>query len=1788
MKISNISDLIKAIRFKKNYEPKGMDSIFGENDFGGDNKPIGGQVKQFNNNPHDQRRFDDIKKRWVDADEEETQQPQPKQQQLTATPKPKRTKNYLDGYVDNIFEQRQEEKKQEVKPETKTEVKPADNKKQKLDDWMDSLFGSDKAEEKPKKITQEANRKKDDSEEIAKNIEEKEKNNKQNEVLLNPYSDKIQETVKQYGWTSSQIDEKTIIIKNRKDREVSKIVFKGSKFRIEDMSGNKLMTGNASIESALKKLLEQYYYAEKLPQQDTTKHNEQSNPETETAEEEKQDKEKNKKRILKNLENYHFANWIYSDLEKFLPDEAEEFLLKMDTEDKDVQKKVTAEYNKKVNEARYLAEKKAEEKAEEKKDDEVNEIMSSHVDDESEKKNGKFPWQMTLNEFIENKPKIKDFVWVYDKYKVAKIDLERTGSSPNFGTPGQSSGYKYGGILFEYPRIHRFVIERAIKSGKEVPDDVLKEYPDLKEASDKNKIADNPSNGAQADAQKNNETEIDEDYKKYLSPVTYIDKVEYGDDVLYTSPITKEERTYSYRGDSNGEAFIYDKKTGSSFKVNKNELKNANKKIDTNFGDPESIKYAYKNGSYDEWIEQGLTTKEKVKEILESAGISTNKKEEEKPLTEGQKLFKEKMDKLNQDKQEREKSFEDTKEDTIVMEDKNGYKGVISPSAREGGKWQLSEFNKDEEPHGHKTYSTKEEAIKDAITIGYSALHVGDTKTENGHTYRLNNNHRWERVDEDVKEENKKDSEETYKYYLTQRPPSIGTHPEGAKDIKEVTLNGRKAWEITYNKPLSKEDIENYELKKDMSEHKGKKFNLMGTTLEVKDADVKGITLTGKDDSGDTVDLDYSPKEFTDMLNSGEIKEINEEAGETKQPEETKGIEKQKQDTDTNKGYNHYIGFIKNMYSNGTTAKEVLDKFNELTANKETIIEELSKLKKDELLNLLPYSGMQYRNDKKESIIKQVYDSLLHKFHFSNSYSANPFDRKSFEEIMRGYIERQTDEDINKYLEKIKKSSEEWEKEREEKAESMKNPKTLEDFRNKVRQFGLSSLTLEENVKYDELVSLDIKERIKSRDKKQTAQTPNLENDKYELKETKHTKTGEKLYVVSLKERVSKEDYYNLNSTAKRLGGYYSSYNREGAIPGFQFKDKAQADKFISSIQGEKIVESAQDNKITNRAEKLRNTANRIIEAATENKDKDRLSNTSRRARIAANIRERENKNIALGETMLRIADALEKGEIKFIDGVKSKSDCEILQSILDYARYNYLMQKYGSYSEYEKHENAPFTDDMVNNANMFPEIEINDKWWLDNILEKIKDKPGYKQLYKEWNKKLLANKKLGKEIYRIKNFNEFEEYEKIIDASGIQLSPDGTTMRGIKKAKIFKAMGIETNTQLRTALREYAKYMQEPKEDDKIKKLEMSIIGRGKSVGIDFFPTPKHVAKEMVNYADIKEGMKVLEPSAGNGNIADAISETGVIPDVAEISGELRQILEAKGYNIVANDFMSINNKNYYDRIIMNPPFSNGLDIEHIRHAHDLVKPGGVIIAIAGEGSFIRNDKKSKEFREWLDDLGADIQQLEKDTFMDKTLLNTTGANARLIVIHKDDDTTKSIKLFGKLLSFDKKTDSLKDKFFSLFKSKQFPLQGRLSFQGMDIAIENRKGSVRKGTDEDGEKWKTKMFYPYGYIRGTMGVDGDAVDCYIGDNRDSTKVFIVHQKNPFTGKFDEDKVMLGFDTKNQARDAYLAHYDSYEFLGEITEMDINEFKNKVYLTKKQPKIIKSVKIFNKHFYLTK
>jgi 16S rRNA G1207 methylase RsmC len=60
-----------------------------------------------------------------------------------------------------------------------------------------------------------------------------------------------------------------------------------------------------------------------------------------------------------------------------------------------------------------------------------------------------------------------------------------------------------------------------------------------------------------------------------------------------------------------------------------------------------------------------------------------------------------------------------------------------------------------------------------------------------------------------------------------------------------------------------------------------------------------------------------------------------------------------------------------------------------------------------------------------------------------------------------------------------------------------------------------------------------------------------------------------------------------------------------------------------------------------------------------------------------------------------------------------------------------------------------------------------------------------------------------------------------------------------------------------------------------------------------------------------------------------------------------------------------------------MNPPFSNGQDIDHVRHAFDLLADGGRLIAIMSEGTFYRSDKKAVNFRAWLDEHSGTSERL-------------------------------------------------------------------------------------------------------------------------------------------------------------------------------------------------------------------
>lgn len=127
--------------------------------------------------------------------------------------------------------------------------------------------------------------------------------------------------------------------------------------------------------------------------------------------------------------------------------------------------------------------------------------------------------------------------------------------------------------------------------------------------------------------------------------------------------------------------------------------------------------------------------------------------------------------------------------------------------------------------------------------------------------------------------------------------------------------------------------------------------------------------------------------------------------------------------------------------------------------------------------------------------------------------------------------------------------------------------------------------------------------------------------------------------------------------------------------------------------------------------------------------------------------------------------------------------------------------------------------------------------------------------------------------------------------------------------------------------------------------------------------------------------------------------------------------------------------------------------------------------------------------------------------------------------------------------------------------------LHYRTEFQGLPISIENRRKSIRRGGEGD-DAWETKMKHPYGYIKGTEGVDGDALDVFVGPDEHAAFAYIAHCQTPDGKEFDEDKVMLGFSSKEDAERCFHQHYDDPKFFGGIDEIPMWKFREKVWVKK--------------------
>ena len=158
------------------------------------------------------------------------------------------------------------------------------------------------------------------------------------------------------------------------------------------------------------------------------------------------------------------------------------------------------------------------------------------------------------------------------------------------------------------------------------------------------------------------------------------------------------------------------------------------------------------------------------------------------------------------------------------------------------------------------------------------------------------------------------------------------------------------------------------------------------------------------------------------------------------------------------------------------------------------------------------------------------------------------------------------------------------------------------------------------------------------------------------------------------------------------------------------------------------------------------------------------------------------------------------------------------------------------------------------------------------------------------------------------------------------------------------------------------------------------------------YFPTPPEIVKIMIGLLELQPDDRILEPSAGQGHIADYLPKENLL--LGEILPENIQILKEKGYsqNIIFVDFLK---QGFIEinKVIMNPPFEKQADIDHVLHAYKYLNKGGILVSVMSSGVLFRNNLKTKEFREEFLSNAHIVQLLEKS-------FKSSGTNVNAILI--------------------------------------------------------------------------------------------------------------------------------------------------------------------------------------------
>ncbi|MGO7779459.1 DUF4942 domain-containing protein [Rhizobium ruizarguesonis] len=167
------------------------------------------------------------------------------------------------------------------------------------------------------------------------------------------------------------------------------------------------------------------------------------------------------------------------------------------------------------------------------------------------------------------------------------------------------------------------------------------------------------------------------------------------------------------------------------------------------------------------------------------------------------------------------------------------------------------------------------------------------------------------------------------------------------------------------------------------------------------------------------------------------------------------------------------------------------------------------------------------------------------------------------------------------------------------------------------------------------------------------------------------------------------------------------------------------------------------------------------------------------------------------------------------------------------------------------------------------------------------------------------------------------------------------------------------------------------------------------------FFPTPDSLAERTIDLASLyhREGtLRVLEPSAGTGQLSKRARREGIVIDCIECQPDLANGLKAAGIygRVICADFLAINPlaTGLYDRVVMNPPFDRERDIDHVMHALKFLKDDGLLVAIMSAHTEFAETRKAVAFREHIAKLSGVFSDNPANSFA------SVGTNVNTITL--------------------------------------------------------------------------------------------------------------------------------------------------------------------------------------------